>query len=595
MRFSQVYGVRIPKDNTKKSVKKIRYNGVRLWSGIVARYVSLGDSIAAGHTIDSNWERDYGTGSQYGKNGNNQTVIVPGSYTDLIRSDLTVKLGGTVNATSFAKSGDTVADLMQKLDHDRVRNAIAKADYVTICIGANDVLQPAMLYLMDYINGDISQMLAVIQSNLDRLNNDNDANSYRKLLDKLYAINPDAQYVFTTIYNPYKYLYLEKSTAANNYKDGFLGPLVWAIPDFLGDTVANAIRAAFLKTSAVENLFNKINEMPLWAEAFVTSLNNVIKSKVADFGKPNFVVADTKPVFETVPDRMVSSPKHYNDLVNVEFTRGFDVEDMDWGQFWANVNWNTVADNVEQTAQNIITTIVEKVIVPDVDPHPETYGHHALKCSFEDALGWSALPRHTITYIANGANGAMASQIAPILDNMASYAYIQANAFTHPPEGMRFNGWNTSADGTGTSYSAGQFVNLTGDITLYAQWSNMYVMNIHHSYDSVNPLHGSGDTGPMECYALWIDGVEQPDLGAFSNGSRVISLPYGSQIGVVVQTEMGDGRSYITLNGVKIQGNSADARYTFTVTSHMDIHFEWNYWLDGVMPQSYWNCYVVTY
>ena len=33
-------------------------------------YVSLGDSIAAGHSINSKWESDYGTGSQFGENGN---------------------------------------------------------------------------------------------------------------------------------------------------------------------------------------------------------------------------------------------------------------------------------------------------------------------------------------------------------------------------------------------------------------------------------------------------------------------------------------------------------------------------------------------
>ena len=54
-------------------------------------YVSLGDSIAAGHTINSEWASDYGEGSQYGKNGNTSTVIVPNSYTDLIQKELKLK------------------------------------------------------------------------------------------------------------------------------------------------------------------------------------------------------------------------------------------------------------------------------------------------------------------------------------------------------------------------------------------------------------------------------------------------------------------------------------------------------------------------
>lgn len=33
-----------------------------------------------------------------------------------------------------------------------------------------------------------------------------------------------------------------------------------------------------------------------------------------------------------------------------------------------------------------------------------------------------------------------------------------------------FAGWNTKADGSGTAYSDGQIISLSGDITLYAQW-----------------------------------------------------------------------------------------------------------------------------
>lgn len=38
-------------------------------------------------------------------------------------------------------------------------------------------------------------------------------------------------------------------------------------------------------------------------------------------------------------------------------------------------------------------------------------------------------------------------------------------------EGYTFTGWNTAADGSGTSYAAGERVTLLGDVTLYAQWT----------------------------------------------------------------------------------------------------------------------------
>jgi uncharacterized repeat protein (TIGR02543 family) len=37
--------------------------------------------------------------------------------------------------------------------------------------------------------------------------------------------------------------------------------------------------------------------------------------------------------------------------------------------------------------------------------------------------------------------------------------------------GYTFNGWNTAADGTGTTYAAGATVTLAADVTLYVLWA----------------------------------------------------------------------------------------------------------------------------
>ena len=47
---------------------------------------------------------------------------------------------------------------------------------------------------------------------------------------------------------------------------------------------------------------------------------------------------------------------------------------------------------------------------------------------------------------------------------------LNENTFTR--EGYNFKGWNTAADGTGTSYADGATVNLTENTTLYAQWED---------------------------------------------------------------------------------------------------------------------------
>lgn len=595
MKLSAVKDVRIPNG----IVKNIKIGSKEVWSAYKARYVSLGDSIAAGHTIDDAWATTYGEDSQYGKNGNNVTAIVPNCYTDLIRKELESIYGGKVGATSFARSGDTVVDLMEKLNHDAVKSEIAKADLVTICIGANDVLQPAMSHVDEYINtGDLSTLAAIVEANLATLNNDAAANSYKALFDKLAGNNSKAKFVFTTIYNPYKYLWLDEG------QNGFFSPLLNTIPaiEIFGLRIDSYIKDGLLGTSIVRMLFDRVNGLCNWAEKYVTLLNNVLRAKIAAYGSANFLLADTKAVYDAIPDRPISAPKHYNDLVSVEYTRGYNTATMDWGRLWSGSSaydfwWNLATKytslsgiDIGGFATELVQLMIDRVIVPDVDPHPEYFGHYALEKSFADALGWDKLQRRTITFNANGGTGSMAAQTVVALDNMTAYTNINQNAFAAAAVGYYWNGWT---DASGAAYTNGQLVGLTGDLALTAQWSNIYVINLHHSEDST--LHGSGDTGPMECYAFWIDGVEQADLGAFSNPARAYRLPYGTSLGVIAQTKSGAARSYITVNDVKVAGNSDDARWGFTLTSHMDIHFQWNYWLDGVSPQSYWNCYITTY
>ena len=415
-------------------------------------YVSLGDSIAAGHAIDDNWEKKYGTRSQYGENGNLSTRIVTGSYTDRIRKELAEKYGSSVvTTTSFAHSGDTVADLINKLSRTEVVNAIKRAKLVTVCIGANDVLGVAIPYIEPYINtGDLGPLEVSVEKNLSVLNTDSNATSYVSLFNRLNTINPKAKYVFTTIYNPYKYLWLDEG------RNGFFGPMLNTIPEmnldidkiiedmfFNGNNLVyydvtklewvsidlelglgGLIKDGLLSTPIVQLLFDRVNGLGDWSEKYVegnssfNGLNKVLRNKINSYKSthPNFVLADTKPIFDTYPDRPVSADVHYNDLVNVEFTRGYTTATMDWGALWRDtygesaagitqywtdlawkhLSWNNgfpslnvgdyVSFNLNGFAEDLVQQTIEKVIMPNVDPHPEVYGHVVLKQSFASAL-----------------------------------------------------------------------------------------------------------------------------------------------------------------------------------------------------------------
>ena len=101
---------------------------------------------------------------------------------------------------------------------------------------------------------------------------------------------------------------------------------------------------------------------------------------------------------------------------------------------------------------------------------------------------WTA-NTYTVAYNKNGGSGVMTSG-THTYDATKS---LTANAFTRT--GYTFTGWNTKADGSGTSYAnQANVLNMTSinddTVTLYAQWTaNTYTV-------LYNSNGGSGTTVP---------------------------------------------------------------------------------------------------
>ena len=106
----------------------------------------------------------------------------------------------------------------------------------------------------------------------------------------------------------------------------------------------------------------------------------------------------------------------------------------------------------------------------------------------------------TVTFEANGSEeypveGTMEPQTVLEKTNTA----LNANAFTR--EGYNFTGWNTAADGSGTSYADKAAVTLTEDTTLYAQWEdNHSLTKVINKKDATCTEDGyTGDTVCTVC------------------------------------------------------------------------------------------------
>ena len=83
---------------------------------------------------------------------------------------------------------------------------------------------------------------------------------------------------------------------------------------------------------------------------------------------------------------------------------------------------------------------------------------------------------YTVTYDANGGTGTSYAQSYYPQSTLATVSTASLTA----PDGKKFRGWNTKADGTGTRYSPGDNPTLKANTTLYAQWA---------TYDSTNSVY----------------------------------------------------------------------------------------------------------
>ena len=143
----------------------------------------------------------------------------------------------------------------------------------------------------------------------------------------------------------------------------------------------------------------------------------------------------------------------------------------------------------------------------------------------------------TVTFEANGTEeypveGTMEPQTVLEKTDTA----LNANTFTR--EGYNFTGWNTEADGTGTSYADGATVNLTENTTLYAQWEdNHSLTKVINKKDATCTEDGyTGDTVCAICGKVNIAGNTIPAKGHSWDEGEITTSPTCENAGVKTYT-----------------------------------------------------------
>jgi len=159
---------------------------------------------------------------------------------------------------------------------------------------------------------------------------------------------------------------------------------------------------------------------------------------------------------------------------------------------------------------------------------------------------------YTVTYNMNSAT----SGTAPLTQNYTSGGStltIYTNSGTLDRTGYIFAGWNTSADGTGTSYTVSQTgVVVTANTILYAKWTAKTARTLSFSATSLNKTYGETVTV----------------AASFSTGVGTITYSHGSSTACTINSSTGLVTVTHGVGTCVISASSAeDSSYTSSATS----------------------------
>lgn len=164
---------------------------------------------------------------------------------------------------------------------------------------------------------------------------------------------------------------------------------------------------------------------------------------------------------------------------------------------------------------------------------------------------WSANPTYSITYNDNGSTSGSAPADANSPYASGSTITVLGNTGNLTKTGYSFAGWNTAADGNGTTYTAGDaFTVPVGNTTLYAKWT--FVTTYTVTYEGNGNTVGSAPTGTT-----------------YTSGATVSVL---GNTGVLQRT----GYSFSGWNTAALGGGTAySPGATFTISGNTTLYAQW--------------------
>lgn len=214
--------------------------------------------------------------------------------------------------------------------------------------------------------------------------------------------------------------------------------------------------------------------------------------------------------------------------------------------------------------------------------------------------------QYAVSFNANGGTGTVST-----ITSTSATITLPANAFSR--SGYKFTGWNTAADGSGTSYVPGQVITVSSDLVLYAIWIQQFTISYYKSfnvsYESAwgSPTNYNGsvtdDNGNYHYLLFAVSGSIVPGLLDSFQSNKVsptysVTASKGDLFFIQLITKKGTAAvNEIYVNGTRVAGPAQVITWYMDggVQSNMSIKFEWH--TKGTIWSTsdyYWICYITT-
>lgn len=182
---------------------------------------------------------------------------------------------------------------------------------------------------------------------------------------------------------------------------------------------------------------------------------------------------------------------------------------------------------------------------------------------------WAQWKRvYTVTFNANGGSGTMSPQSIVAGESHS----LNGNTFTKYHH--VFKGWNTKADGSGTSYSNYGYITLNSDITLYAQWELNFLGG------SINMCNGSTSMQTGAYYEFYDSGGPNSNYWHNEHYTYTFYAPAGKRVKIYFSSFNVDWNlglstmyDYMVINGVSYNDMDLSGQTIYSTGSSITIRF----------------------